>query len=211
VGANIIYGEEAAYLSTALFYEMIVPMLNVAGTSLICISSPRGRFNVYSELLDTKLPDGTPMFHVVKVNMMCDACRAQGKEEHECKHAPQPPPWKNIENQERTRLIYGAKTTMFRREILGQITDEGGLAFAPDSLVRFFQRSRFEERHDTPRYIYVALDPNGGGSCTTGAGSHSAIVSFFYDHGQIIVSWGRVVFSPVPVSRPVSFRRAVPS
>ena len=41
VGGDIVYMEEAAFMDLSLFYEVIVPLLEVDRTALICISTPQ--------------------------------------------------------------------------------------------------------------------------------------------------------------------------
>ena len=43
VGGDIVYMEEASFMDLAVFYEVIVPLLEVDRTALICISTPQVR------------------------------------------------------------------------------------------------------------------------------------------------------------------------
>lgn len=43
VGGDVVYMEEAAFMDLAVFYEVIVPLLEVDRTALICISTPQVR------------------------------------------------------------------------------------------------------------------------------------------------------------------------
>ncbi len=43
VGGDVVYMEEAAFMDLAVFYEVIVPLLEVDKTALICISTPQVR------------------------------------------------------------------------------------------------------------------------------------------------------------------------
>ena len=49
VGGDIVIMEEAAFMDTKVFYEVIVPLLEVENTALICISTPQDSMNFYSE------------------------------------------------------------------------------------------------------------------------------------------------------------------
>ena len=44
VGGDVVYMEEASFMDLAVFYEVIVPLLEVDKTALICISTPQVRF-----------------------------------------------------------------------------------------------------------------------------------------------------------------------
>jgi hypothetical protein len=41
VGGDVVYMEEASFMDLAVFYEVIVPLLEVDKTALICISTPQ--------------------------------------------------------------------------------------------------------------------------------------------------------------------------
>jgi len=43
VGGDVVYMEEASFMDLAVFYEVIVPLLEVDKTALICISTPQVR------------------------------------------------------------------------------------------------------------------------------------------------------------------------
>ena len=43
VGGDVVYMEEASFMDLAVFYEVIVPLLEVDRTALICISTPQVR------------------------------------------------------------------------------------------------------------------------------------------------------------------------
>lgn len=45
VGGDVVYMEEASFMDLAVFYEVIVPLLEVDRTALICISTPQVRRN----------------------------------------------------------------------------------------------------------------------------------------------------------------------
>jgi len=67
VSANIIYCEEAAYMDDKVFYEVLVPLMEVKGTATICISTPLGSSNFYSELTRVTDEKGRPIFNVLQI------------------------------------------------------------------------------------------------------------------------------------------------
>jgi len=73
----------------SLFFEVVLPLLEVDKTSMLAIStpSPEGNMNFYTTMMDSKDPNtGKPMFKVLKVGMACDACQAAGIAS-ECTHS----------------------------------------------------------------------------------------------------------------------------
>lgn len=71
----MIIVDEAAHIDPGLFYKVIVPILSVKNTSLLCLSSPEGDSNYYSELMNLKKEDNvTPFFVVINCAMICKKC-----------------------------------------------------------------------------------------------------------------------------------------
>jgi len=73
----------------SLFFEVVLPLLEVDKTSMLAIStpSPEGNMNFYTTMMDSKDPNtGKPMFKVLKVGLACDACQAAGIAS-ECTHS----------------------------------------------------------------------------------------------------------------------------
>ena len=175
-------------MDLGVFYEVIVPLLEVRGTALICISTPLGKWNFYSELTESKDEDGEYLFNVIKVGMVCDRCRGTDKEK-DCNHpVPDRPAWKDEDAHETVKAIYGSeRMTYLRREIMGVADDDESMAFKSDQLQRFYSKLPYPEPHVHVPELFVAIDPNGGGK--SGTGSETAIVSFFYDGPNIIVSY----------------------
>jgi hypothetical protein len=45
VGANVIYCEEVAFMDLRIWYQVIVPLMEVIGTVIIAITTPQGMLN----------------------------------------------------------------------------------------------------------------------------------------------------------------------
>ena len=117
--------------------------------------------------------------------MACRRCKRAGKED-QCPHpSVNRPEWKSEDSYSKVKAIFGDRTTMLKREILGLVADDETLAFQTDHLKAFFARPPLAEPHAAVHTVYMAIDPNGGGS--TEDGSETAIVSFFYQAGQVVV------------------------
>ena len=146
--------------------------MEVEGTATICISTPLGSFNFYSEL--TKITDdkGKPVFNVRHIK------------------GDKVPSWKPEEARSKIEAIYGNRTTLMKREIHGEIADEGdNMAFDADKIRRFMDKPPLSAPyHINDNLIYVAIDPNGGASASNAPGSDTAIVSFVISEGRVVVS-----------------------
>ena len=51
-------------MDLGVFYEVIVPLMEVKGTATICISTPLGSWNFYSELTEVRDEKGRRVFNV---------------------------------------------------------------------------------------------------------------------------------------------------
>jgi hypothetical protein len=180
-GGNIIYCEEAAYMDLGVFYEVIVPLLEMEA-ALICISTPLGSFNFYSELTELRDDKGNYLFNVIKVSMICDECAGKPNE-HECQHKINAyrPPWKPISKFGLMKTFYEGRTTLLKREAMGQASDDINVAFRTDLVREFTTRAPVSISETLEPFVFVACDPNGGGS------SHMSIVSCIYVDGRMLV------------------------
>jgi hypothetical protein len=174
-------------MDLGVFYEVIVPLMEVEGTATICISTPLGTFNFYSELTEIRDEKGKRIFNVRHIK------------------GGQAPSWKSDAARSRVRAIYGARKHLFTQEIMGENVDEdSNMAFSAAKLKKWFEKPPM-----TPPYvindqtIFVAIDPNGGASANDGPGSDTAIVSFVVSEGRVVVS-----FIAVCVRRSIATRRA---
>ena len=121
-----------------VFYEVIVPMMEVWGTATICISTPMGKWNFYSELVDLRDHNGNLVFNVIKMGMCCAQCAGTERADS-CKHPVKTSPdWKTDEGRDKVKAIFGNRLTMLNREILGQITDDDAGVFNCKHLSKFF-------------------------------------------------------------------------
>ena len=60
-GGDVIYLEEAAFMALDVFFEVVVPLLEMETTALIAISTPLDGLNFYSEMFELKGADGKPL------------------------------------------------------------------------------------------------------------------------------------------------------
>jgi len=176
-------------MDSGVVYEVIFPLLEVNDTALICISTPLGAWNFYSEFTEYKYDNGKHVFNVKKVGMVCERCLGT---EHEasCNHPTgDRPEWKPEEALDKMRAMYGDRLTLLKREILGQIADDDNSAFEPRTLKALFQRAPAAEPHAVVSEVYVSVDPNGGGTRIEGSGSECAVVSFYFEGANLVVSF----------------------
>lgn len=176
VGGQVLYLEEAAYLDLAVFYEIVVPLLEMDSTALIAISTPSDSLNFYSEMFELKDAQGDPFFRTISVNLVCDACKKAGKGASCTHNQDLIPPWKSAAKLDMVRALYGSgNKDLMQRESMGAITDDAKSLFKSDDVTRVM--STCVPLPDIADYVFIAVDPNGGGS------SQMAIVSIVI-HGE---------------------------
>lgn len=166
-----------------VFYQVVVPLLEMKNAALIGISTPSDSTNFYSELTELRDETGETIFNVFKVGMICDECKGKPNEQ-DCPHRTQDiPPWKSQTKRGVAKAIFGDKVSTFKRESLGMISDDERAAFESAWVRAFINRPRYALRAiDQPKYMFVACDPSGGGE------SFMTLVSAFYLNGKWIVS-----------------------
>ena len=87
-----------------VFYEVIVPLLEVDATAMIAISTPQDSLNFYSEMFTMKGPDGRSLFRTIEVGLACKACLAIGRGA-DCPHmVDEIPPWKSKEKVSHSKV-----------------------------------------------------------------------------------------------------------
>jgi hypothetical protein len=182
VGGNLIYVEEASFISQDVFYKVILPLLEVASTALIMISTPEGEGNYYSQMLDMKDHLARPLFNTVKIGMVCAWCQSNNPTPSSCTHREtERPQWKSVTAARTVRAMYGSRTNLHQRESMGMVVTDGECAF-PSAWIHRLLKGNRTPPPPTPEYIFVACDPNGGGS------SDMAIMSVMRWDGHFVVS-----------------------
>lgn len=161
VGGKVIIMEEASRIDEQVFKEVILPLTAVQDTVLIGISTPLDENNFYSMLLDMKKPSGDLLFNQLTISLLCDACLAAGL--MSCPHRNALPAWKSGERQEVIASLMAGDKAMFMRENLGIITKTDNSAFERASIDRLWARKFSLASAAAPQFVYVCIDPCGGG------------------------------------------------
>lgn len=106
---------------------MIFPLLEVTETAFIGISTVLDDFNHFSKFLTLKDNDGDDFFNVIRIELICDACKKLPIDmQKKCKHAPASliPPWKSGEKNDRSKILakLDLKAGRNARESMGIVT-----------------------------------------------------------------------------------------
>src|SRR5690606_18800870 len=107
VTANIIICEEAACLPGKFFSSIVIPLLQVNGTTLLSISTIRDAENYYTRLLDSAtVAKKRSSFSILKIFSVCAKCRESGIAKN-CKHMEsEQPEWMSSSRAEQVTELY---------------------------------------------------------------------------------------------------------
>ena len=105
-----------------MFFEVIVPILELKNTALLAISTPMDEFNFYSKLTELKDDKGLPFFNTIKAGRICKQCSLLPHEEMlKCDHVKDTAHWKSVRKGKRLKMLYGGDEARGLRELGGVI------------------------------------------------------------------------------------------
>jgi len=182
VGGNILILEECAYIPSATFFEVILPILSLATTSLIGITTVSGASDNY---INNLIRMG--IFEHFEIVLVCKTCRRAGKIS-ECTHeSTKRPKWQSQERASMIKTVYGAaKSDVHAREAVGVLVEQDMKCFKKDKVLTMFQAYR----HSLPRKaneLFVVIDPCGGSMEALTRKSDFALMTFVNINGRIYV------------------------
>lgn len=181
VGGDIIIVEEAAVVDPALFYEVIMPLLQIDETALLCISTIKSSDNFYSELIHKKDSTGNPVFKVHMFYNSCEVCRKTDKP-GDCTHLKHNiPHWQSNRKHHRLKAFFESNKALYEQEILGISHDVKNRAFLERDLQPFFNKQLHTHYPQYNGPIFIAIDPSGGGS------SDFAVTSTLWNKGVVLI------------------------
>lgn len=183
--ANVIYVDEAAYVSQDLVYEVIVPLLGIKDTVLFMISTPSDSYNIFSRIMKMKDSKGRNLFLIIDLELACEICKEKGAPErctHRLEHLP---PWKSASKQELMNALMADKKQTMARENYGIVTDDGQSYIPKAAIDRWFAQPRVEITARNPAHVVVVcVDPNDNGGKNA---SEMAITSIAICLGRKVV------------------------
>lgn len=159
---------------------MILPLCGVKDTVLLGISTPLDETNFYSMLLDMKRPDGTPLFNVLTITLLCDDCQKAGL--LACPHKAELPAWKSGERQELIASLMAGDRNMYIQENLGIVVRHNNSAFPREGVDRLAASAVSLSLATQPDAVYLSIDPAGGGQS-----SMAVVASSFLPSGGTLI------------------------
>ena len=167
------------------FGTVITPVVGMARTCMIALSTIQGQDNYYSQLLNLRDEiTGRPFFNIYKFNLACDACVAANKAKN-CKHRlDELPDYLAPHKQLQIRQILtqiGLESAL-EQETLNISSTANDSCFPSGLVENLFTKKEFVltpdriHLHEIP-YVWCCIDPNSSGS------SYVSICSAFQDRG----------------------------
>ncbi len=192
--ADLIIIDEAAFISFDLLTYTIIPVATQRLTSLLMLSTPSGDSSqsYFTRLMELKdKATGQLCFHVVRIGVACEDCEAEGTP-WKCDHVANENPWMSSTKKRRLSKFYEGNEDRNQQENYGMFVQSANMAYNT-ALVKSFHEQELYHVESTPKVMFLAIDPSGGGP------SDMAFTLAFEDHGMMIVSiyFFPLFFTPV--------------
>ncbi len=178
-------------MSLKLFYNIVVPLLEVMKTIVIMTSTLIRARNFFTQLLEKAEEQnllGNFAILALRVDMICDRCKGLGDDAIKCPHNEHlRPHWKNVQKLELIRIIAEDQIETIMRESYGYLDSNENTIFDEKSLDRLIRRGFIDpDLNEKPGFVFLIVDPNAGGKSNL---AMSAMVRY---QGRTMVS--RVLF-----------------
>jgi hypothetical protein len=191
ISADLLIFEEASFISEKMFTDIALPLDSMIRTAIMAISSPpTDLYNYFYKFFDMKTDEGNTLYDTFRIVSMCDSCIEQKKAE--CPHVVdfERPHWKSLEKEKAVKKQYRDAASL-RREIYGVMeSNEMSVFRKPD--IEAWEKGPTYTFERSPDYLFIAIDPSGGGS-----GSDTAwMAGAPNEHDAFVVSFSFLTNSP---------------
>lgn len=178
--------DEIGYIERYIFFNVILPVLQVANTVLLCITSATDDTSWVSRITNYRDPQGRPLLFSSNFTGACERCRKlEPVLMMKCTHRRDAnPPFKSKSQRRKWGAIYELEgdTDANMRENYGIITSSRSAAFDSAHITRFFDPAHrfaapdaYANSGRVPR-VFCCVDPNGASQR-----NNTAVVIGYYD------------------------------
>ena len=190
-GGDLIVLEEAAFISTDVWTEVVLPVMQLGSTGVVGISTPLDAGNFFSHVINCKDAQGNYVFETLRLSAACVQCTETLEDPSQCPHTKlERPQWQSDAQVEKVKALYGGNDKLMRQELMAIISTDDAGAFNKRFITHLFTRDR---QHVPPEgfNVFIGIDPNAAGA------SKYSIVSAMVYNGTTHVSRVRVVCTPL--------------
>jgi hypothetical protein len=155
-------------------------------TSLMCLSSPEGDANYYSQLMNLKRKGTTESFFtLVECYQICMSCQKKERADAiKCTHVKSTAHWLSSRKIKELMQLYAASPEDAIREFGGVVVSDYLPALPRQHVEHAIREQPRITTHIPPKFVFTCCDPAGDGP------SFIAIVSgYFTQTGEIVVSF----------------------
>ncbi len=147
-----------------LFFKTIIPILSMKNTCLLCLSSPEGDSNYYSQLMNLKREGSDEnFFNVIECFKICKACRKLDRvTQIKCDHIKNTAHWLSQPKMTELKTLYKASPEDAIREFGGIVISDHMPALVKDHVMKAFSLP-VVDTVSTPPMLITTCDPSGAG------------------------------------------------
>ena len=166
--------EEVLFVKEEVIKNVIAPVFGKEGTKLIALSSPEiSQDNGFS----LALQKNKHLFETIHITYVCEEC-VKLKIATICKHRwLEVPAWQTAESLKVAKALMDDDETVFARENLGLVVDDGRYVFNTPLITYIFEAAKTDIVKQVP-FVFVSIDPCAGSMIPEKGLSDFAIVSF---------------------------------
>lgn len=164
-GHKITVCEECALIPPVVYFEVIVPTLQLDEAALICISTVRGMQNLFSKMRMLRDSSGELVFNSLDFKIECARPECKINPE-KCEHVlTELPGHMSATKARRVRELMSENQDLWLRETRGIESNPAEPLYPLRYIDRLFEPSlRYTRlRHVPKKRIFVNVDPNGAG------------------------------------------------
>lgn len=101
-----------------VFFEVVVPLLELENTCLIAVTTVLDDDNFYSKLLDIKDENGKPLFHYLNFQLGCNRRKCKLNPAKCFHNIGMIPPWHSKRKHKKARLLLSEHQDLMQRETM---------------------------------------------------------------------------------------------
>lgn len=180
VSGKTLILEEMAMLPQQVFYEVILPLMQLSDAYLIGISTIKDESNFMTKYIRQKDQFGESFFKVFQFYGSCEDCRNAGTAFSCCHLDHMKPSWHSSAKTKRIKLIMEGNEELAMQELMGISSSKNKRAFLSADIRKLFLKPSIE-LPGYIQYVFVSVDPCGSGS------SNFAICSAYQKTGELVI------------------------